>query len=214
MPQYLHLPDGSGIALKPGEDPKEVWNRAQQLYPDAFGITPKQEVAPAKPKSSGFFSDLGGATENLINIGRTGIAGLMGDGTQAAEEGLARQQQMAETRQSGLDPEKIAEQWNQGNYLNAAGEAVKQVPAAVANLIPSMGQEMSLAALGRIGGGALGSLAGPEGTVAGAQVGQYALPFIVNAIQALGSEAQDKVCLLYTSPSPRDRTRSRMPSSA
>ena len=25
---------------------------------------------------------------------------------------------------------------------------------------------------------------------------------------------QDKACLLYTSPSPRDRTRSRMPSSA
>ena len=27
-------------------------------------------------------------------------------------------------------------------------------------------------------------------------------------------ENQDKCCLLYTSPSPRDRTRSRMPSSA
>ena len=27
-------------------------------------------------------------------------------------------------------------------------------------------------------------------------------------------EAQDYACLLYTSPSPRDRTRSRMPSSA
>ena len=30
-------------------------------------------------------------------------------------------------------------------------------------------------------------------------------------VSALG---QDKACLLYTSPSPRDRTRSRMPSSA
>ena len=28
------------------------------------------------------------------------------------------------------------------------------------------------------------------------------------------AELEDKVCLLYTSPSPRDRTRSRMPSSA
>ena len=27
-------------------------------------------------------------------------------------------------------------------------------------------------------------------------------------------EAKEEVCLLYTSPSPRDRTRSRMPSSA
>ena len=27
-------------------------------------------------------------------------------------------------------------------------------------------------------------------------------------------EGQNRICLLYTSPSPRDRTRSRMPSSA
>ena len=31
---------------------------------------------------------------------------------------------------------------------------------------------------------------------------------------ALGDDARVGVCLLYTSPSPRDRTRSRMPSSA
>ena len=30
----------------------------------------------------------------------------------------------------------------------------------------------------------------------------------------LGSKRSSKICLLYTSPSPRDRTRSRMPSSA
>ena len=29
-----------------------------------------------------------------------------------------------------------------------------------------------------------------------------------------GGSIKDRVCLLYTSPSPRDRTRSRMPSSA
>ena len=30
----------------------------------------------------------------------------------------------------------------------------------------------------------------------------------------LGADSLDTVCLLYTSPSPRDRTRSRMPASA
>ena len=33
-------------------------------------------------------------------------------------------------------------------------------------------------------------------------------------IDTNGDGADDRVCLLYTSPSPRDRTRSRMPSSA
>ena len=33
-------------------------------------------------------------------------------------------------------------------------------------------------------------------------------------IEYLAKGVPDRVCLLYTSPSPRDRTRSRMPSSA
>ena len=33
-------------------------------------------------------------------------------------------------------------------------------------------------------------------------------------ITAMGTDPNNKICLLYTSPSPRDRTRSRMPSSA
>ena len=33
-------------------------------------------------------------------------------------------------------------------------------------------------------------------------------------IDAIIRDIQNKICLLYTSPSPRDRTRSRMPSSA
>ena len=45
---------------------------------------------------------------------------------------------------------------------------------------------------------------------------QYTLRFDKQALQYLGTKglALDISCLLYTSPSPRDRTRSRMPSSA
>jgi len=41
-------------------------------------------------------------------------------------------------------------------------------------------------------------------------------PTFKNTIEALdySGEELDRFCLLYTSPSPRDRTRSRMPSSA
>ena len=37
---------------------------------------------------------------------------------------------------------------------------------------------------------------------------------IIRSSQAKGLRVRGMVCLLYTSPSPRDRTRSRMPSSA
>ena len=38
--------------------------------------------------------------------------------------------------------------------------------------------------------------------------------FLVNLAVGLRPKSQSRLCLLYTSPSPRDRTRSRMPSSA
>ena len=37
---------------------------------------------------------------------------------------------------------------------------------------------------------------------------------LVNTCGFVESAKKDSICLLYTSPSPRDRTRSRMPSSA
>ena len=57
----------------------------------------------------------------------------------------------------------------------------------------------------------------PEGA---AQQAQNTFTNIMKALEAAGFElghtirVQYTVCLLYTSPSPRDRTRSRMPSSA
>ena len=47
-------------------------------------------------------------------------------------------------------------------------------------------------------------------------IGQLGTPIDVGALtpQVAGQSAFQQACLLYTSPSPRDRTRSRMPSSA
>ena len=42
--------------------------------------------------------------------------------------------------------------------------------------------------------------------------GQKLLPAVVTGLQGISDSLES--CLLYTSPSPRDRTRSRMPSSA
>ena len=42
----------------------------------------------------------------------------------------------------------------------------------------------------------------------------YELNIIPGKAEEVREIARDMVCLLYTSPSPRDRTRSRMPSSA
>ena len=54
MPQYLNLPDGSGIKLREGESPDQAWSRAQQMYPDAFGIEEKKKEVPKEQPQSGF----------------------------------------------------------------------------------------------------------------------------------------------------------------
>ena len=117
----------------------------------------------------------------------------MGDSNAAAQAGLEREKNLQQQYESGFQPEKILSEYDKGNYLSAVGEAVKQVPSAVAGLLPSVGQEVGLIAAGRLGGGALGALVPVPGAAAiGATAGQYAVPFIVNAIQALGSQAQEK----------------------
>ena len=54
--------------------------------------------------------------------------------------------------------------------------------------------------------------AGPVGTFAAYCLAEHGIDVVV--FEAGDHCAQDMRCLLYTSPSPRDRTRSRMPSSA
>ena len=45
-------------------------------------------------------------------------------------------------------------------------------------------------------------------------IASYNYPQVYTSWQYLFSVLRENICLLYTSPSPRDRTRSRMPSSA
>lgn len=187
--QYVKLPDGSLFPVKENEDPVNALIQARQLYPDAFG-EPKAAVA----KKTGLMADVGSSVENLLNIGRTGIAALTGDTTAAAQAGAAREKALAEKYEPTFQTEKITKPFEEGQYGTAALEAVKSVPGAVAQLAPSVAQEVGLAGAGRLAGGALGALTPiPGGAAIGAQIGQYAVPLIVNAIQALGSQAQEKV---------------------
>jgi hypothetical protein len=186
MPIYrISAPDGNTYSIEgpEGASQQDVIQKVLAQYPESG--TPRQ---PRK----GLLADVAGGAENLLNISKTGIAALMGDSNAAAQAGLERQKNLQQKYESGFQPEKILAEYDKGNYLSAAGEALSQVPSAVASLLPSAGQAATSAVAGRIGGGALGSVFGPAGTAVGATVGQYAVPFVVNAIQALGSQAQEK----------------------
>ena len=187
MPIYrISAPDGNTYSIEgpEGASQDDVIRKVLAQYPESG--TPRQ---PRK----GVLADVMGSAKNLVNISKTGIGALTGDSNAAAQAGLERQAQLQKQYESGFQPEKIFAEYDKGNYLSAAGEALSQVPAAVAGLLPSAGQAATSAVAGRIGGGALGALIPIPGAAAvGATVGQYAVPLVVNAIQALGSQAQQK----------------------
>ena len=49
MAKALPLPDGTTVAIREGETPAQTWERAQRMYPDAFGLEEEKE-APKKKR--------------------------------------------------------------------------------------------------------------------------------------------------------------------
>lgn len=188
MANYIRLPNGAYYEAAEGQSYGDAVRAAYKQFPQAFGAP-----AAAPTQKTGLMADIGSSIENLANITRTGIGSLFGDTTAAAQAGAQREQAIGEKYEPTFQTEKITKPFEEGQYGTAALEAVKGVPGAMAQLAPSIAQEAGLALTGRIAGGALGALGGPAGVAVGQQVGQYALPLVVNAIQALGSQAQAKV---------------------
>jgi len=76
MAQTVPLPDGTEVAIRPGETPESAYARAQKMYPDAFASkTPeKQPESGFMPALKSSYSALKADTAGLL--GRTGLMGL------------------------------------------------------------------------------------------------------------------------------------------
>ena len=96
MAKYLPLPDGNSVTIREGETASQAWQRAQQMYPASFGLTPPEEPAKKGPES-GFMPALKAGYQNLRGdisalAGKTGITDL----DVAEQEVAARRQKAAE----------------------------------------------------------------------------------------------------------------------
>jgi len=69
MAKALPLPDGTTVAIREGETPEQTWERAQRMYPEAFGGRkeqgPKQDTTGFKAAASAGATRLGGEFELL-----------------------------------------------------------------------------------------------------------------------------------------------------
>lgn len=131
-----------------------------------------QAEAPA-PEEGIFASGIGGFKR--AGAGLETALGSIIDPEGAAQRGLQRQQELSGQYAPGASLEKVKQAYEQRGLLSAAGEAISQVPSALAEQLPNIAATLA--------GGKAGAMAGTAiapgvGTVVGGLTGA-ALPSLV-----------------------------------
>jgi phage shock protein A len=175
MAKYLPLPDGTSFKVPNSMGYDEAMSLAKERYPDAF-----EEEKPARKK--GILAQASKGLESLISSGRTAGTAIFGDKDEAAKAGLARSRDISSRYEEGADLEKVKKAYEERGLLSAAGEAVSQVPGAIAEQGANIA---SLAASGRLGS-TLGSAFGAKGRLVGGALGALAS----GTTQALGQNVE------------------------
>jgi hypothetical protein len=175
MAKYLPLPDGTSFKVPNSMGYDEAMSLAKERYPDAFA-----EEAPARKK--GILAQAGKGLESLISSARTAGASLTGDAEAAAKAGVKRSQDISSRYEEAADFDKVKKLYEERGILPAAGEAVSQIPGAIAEQGANMA---SLAASGRLGS-MLGSAFGTKGKLVGGALGALAS----GTTQALGQNVE------------------------
>jgi len=123
---------------------------------------------------TGIGAAVGKGIESLISSGRTAVGALTGSAEEAAQAGLKRGEDIGARYADQVSLEKVKKAYEKDGVLSAAGEAISQVPAALAEQAPNLAATLGTARAGA----ALGSFAGPVGTVVGGLAGA-ALPSLI-----------------------------------
>ena len=164
MPIYkVEGPDGRIYSVEgpPGASPDEVVEFVRANYKE---LKPKEGLGAA----------VGKGLESLVSSGRTAIGALTGSAEEAAQAGLKRGEDIGARYADQVSLDKVKEAYAKKGVLSAAGEAVSQIPAALAEQVPNLAATFGSARAGA----ALGSFAGPAGTVVGGLAGA-ALPSLI-----------------------------------
>ena len=187
MAEYIRLPNGAYFELKPGENAMTGFYAASQMYPDAFGAQTKapEEVAP----KTGIGSALVGGTQRYLSQFRTGLGG----GDEAAKAGIARMEEIEKARPSQVSLEKVKEAYEKNGVLSAAGEALGQVPYAIAEQVPQLASMGAGARAGAMAGRFLGPVGAGVGAGLGALTGQFLSSYVPTAGGYLEAQARAQI---------------------
>jgi len=173
----FQLPDGrvARFEVPEGTTPEQ----AQAMMEAQVG---ELTAAPEQKPKEGVIAGLEKGTESTLSQLRSGIGALFGSGEEAARAGLARGEDINKRYADQVSLEKVKQAYNDKGLLSAAGEAVSQVPSAIAEQLPNLATSLGGARLGALAG----SPFGPVGSIVGGGVGLVAPSFL----QQLGGNVE------------------------
>ena len=158
MSYSIQLPDGTLVENIPDEiDPSTAKARIIAQYPE-LGPKPKTGIGAAVSKG----------VESIISSGRTALGAATGDAEEAARAGLKRGEAMSRKYADQVSLQKVKDAYNKDGVLSAAGEALSQIPAALAEQAPNLAAMVGSARLGATAGSVLGPVGATVGGIGGA----------------------------------------------
>jgi hypothetical protein len=184
MPLYrITAPNGQTYQIEgpPGASDADVANAVMAQYPES-GQAPKQSTIGSELVRGG---------KQLVSSARTGLESILSP-EEAARAGVTRGEAISKEAGEGVSLEAVKKAYQDKGLLSAAGEAVSQIPRALA------GQGANLATMA--GGARLGAMAGSAvapgvGTLVGGALGAGAtlLPqFMGSNVERQAAEQMEK----------------------
>jgi hypothetical protein len=136
-------------------------------------------LGQAPKPATGLFAAAGKGLESLIGAGTTAVGATFGSPEEAARAALTRQKQMEEKYADQVSLEKVKEAYEKRGILSAAGEALSQIPYALAEQAPNLAATIGGAKLGAMAGTAVAPGAGSAlGAIIGGGLGAFAPSFV------------------------------------
>jgi hypothetical protein len=176
------LADGRILEFPDGTDPGVIQATVKRMIAEA----PAQQSDAPKPQE-GIGAALTGGFKRFLSTGETALESLVNPEL-AAQRGVERAQQIGQQYAPGASLDKVKQAYAERGFFPAVGEAISQIPSALAEQAPQIAATLGAAKAGAMAGATLG----PVGAVVGG-LGGAAAPSLLQLYGAnIERQAQEK----------------------